>query len=807
MKNKLIPVAVGILLTAAVAGFGQSTLQFDATTYTVAESAGAVTLTVQRLNDTASAVAVDYATADGTATNGLKYTATNGTLAFSAGETNKPIVVPILNDGFVQGTKTFTVTLSNPTNAVLGTRTNATVSITDNDVGVQFIFDTYSVAEDAGAVLLGVVRGDDGILPVTVDFATSDLTATNGLDYTSTNNTLSFAPTERLKFVSVPILNDSLKEANKMFRVTLSNPVGATLGSQQTTTVTIVDNDPGFQFETNRYDVAEDAGVALIGVRRGTDATNASVAVDLTTVNGTALSGLDYTGLTNTLTFAPGERLKMVAVPILNDGIKEATKNFRLTLSNPAGGAVLGSPTTTFVYVQDNDPGVGFEFTGYKNGWGQMANVAVTVLRGNDGTLGPITVDYATSDLTAKAGTDYQAASGTLAFQENETVTSLTIPLLRARAAEGTKSFRVTLSNPTGGATLGASSTTVNIVGAYYTLSPPFDTALTIRHDSGRNILTWAGVGQLQKADTVTGPWQTLTVAKSPCTVLSPIPTTFYRVSRPRPVKLYVPSTYDGQTPMALVILLHGYGDSGIGQEDYMKFQPLAESRGVLYCYPDGMIDAFGSQCWNAYFENATDTAAVRFPNVDDVAFLRDLIQEIGQRFALDRKRVYLIGHSNGGGMAYRMACESANIIAGIASLAGIKPLDYGHCQPSEPVNILHIHGTADNTAPYWGGAFTLPPFPWNSYAFPGAVQNLQNWAGYNGARDQVTDPGPSLDLALGVAGLDSVITRYTTCPPGGAVELWTINGGSHFPTLYNGTSASEFAPRVIDWLLAHPKP
>jgi poly(3-hydroxybutyrate) depolymerase len=807
MKTKLNLLAIGIFLTAAVAGSGQSTVQFTATSYTAAESAGTVAVTVQRLNDTNPLVTVDYAAVDGTATNGLNYTSISGTLAFGAGETNSTILLTILNNGFVERTKNFQVILSNPTNAILGTRTNATVSITDNDVGVQFIFDTYSVAEDTGAVLLGVVRGDDGILPVTVDFATSDLTATNGLDYASTNNTLSFAPTERLKLVSVPILNDSLKEANKTFRATLSNPVGATLGSQKTITVTIVDNDPGFQFETNIYYVAEDAGVALIGVRRGTDATNDSVAVDVTTVNGSALSGLDYTGLTNTLTFAAGERLKVVTVPILNDGIKEATKLFSLTLSNPTGGAVLGAPRTTTVNVQDNDPGLGFEFTGYTNGWGQAADFSVTVLRGNDGALGPITVDYATSDLTAEAGTDYQAVSGTLAFQENETVKSLTIPLLRARAAEGTKSFRVTLSNPTGGATLGASSTTMKILGAYYTLSPPFGTALTIRRDSGRNILTWAGGGQLQKADNVTGPWQTLTAAKSPCTVQSPIPTTFYRVMCPRPVKLYVPSTYDAQTPVTLVILLHGYSDSGITTEDYLKFQPLAESRGFLYCYPDGMIDAIGNQGWNSVFENDTDASAARFYNVDDVAFLRDLIQEIGRQFALDRKRVYLIGHSNGGQMTYRLACESADLIAGIVSLAGLRPLDYGHCQPSEPVNVLHIHGTADAVYAYWGGAFTNPPWPWNSYAYPGVVLNLQNWAGYNGARDPVTDPGPSLNLDLAVAGLDSVITRYTTCPPGGAVELWTINGGSHVPTFYNGTSSSEFAPRVIDWLFARPKP
>ena len=117
------------------------------------------------------------------------------------------------------------------------------------------------------------------------------------------------------------------------------------------------------QFESANYYVAEDAGVALIGVLRGTDDTNSTVTVDLATADNSATNGLDYTGLTNTLSFAPGERRKVVPVPILNDGIKEGLENFKLTLSNPTGGAVLGSPTTTTVYIRDNDPGVGFEAT------------------------------------------------------------------------------------------------------------------------------------------------------------------------------------------------------------------------------------------------------------------------------------------------------------------------------------------------------------------------------------------------------------------------------------------------------------
>jgi poly(3-hydroxybutyrate) depolymerase len=775
-----------------------STIQFSANSYTVAESVGTVALSVQRTSDLNTLVSVDYATADGTATNGLKYAAVSGTLAFGAGETNRTIVVPILNDCFVGGTKDFRVGLSTPTNAVLGTRTNATVSITDNDVGVQFQFATYSVAEDAGTVLIGIVRGDDATLPVTVDLATTDVTATNGLDYAGITNTLSFAPTERLKFVRVPILNDSLKEANKTFRVTLSNPAGATLGSQKTTTVTIADNDQGFQFESATYSVAEDAGAALITVTRG-DETNLTASVDYATSDLTATNGLDYTGSTNTLSFAPGEKVKLVSVPILNDGITEPTKTFRVTLSNPTGG-ILGPQTTTTITIQDNDPGLGFEL-GSHSVWEGAGAVNLVVLRGNDWSLGPITVDYATGNLTAAAGPDYQALSGTLEFQENETVKGLTIPIFRDALREGSQTFQVTLSNATGGATLGSATTTVTIQDNFFTVVPPFNSMLAIRREGGVNVLTWTGDGQLQRADRVTGPWQTLAAARSPWTVQSPVSASFYQVKGTRSVNLYIPSSYDTRTNMPLVIMLHGAFGSGAIYEGYVSIQPLAEARGFLYCYPDGTSDRFGNLYWNG-----TDGCCDFYNSgADDAGYLGGLIEEIDRRFAVDHKRVHLFGIWIGGYMAYRMACQSADRIAGIVALSGTTFLDPGRCQPSEPVNVLHMHATAEEEFFYLGGALSpfLPwSFPANMPPYPSAVQTVQTWAAYNGARDPVTDPAPSMDLDLKVPGLDTVVMRYTTSPPGGAVELWSIIGGSHSPTI-----SSEFSPRVIDWLLAHPKP
>jgi hypothetical protein len=350
-------------VTSAVANLyvvAAPSLQLSASYCYVAENAATATVPVQRTGWLAPTVSVDYATADGTATNGLKYTATNGTLTFAAGETNHVILVPILNNGLVEGNKYFQVILSNPTgDAVLGTPATENVWITDNDVGLQFefgsaTFGSYRVGENEGFILLGVARGDDGDLPVTVAFAASNGSATSGLDYVATNSTLSFAPGQKVQTFPVAILNDGLKEANETFLVTLSNPTNQVLGSQKTATVTIMDNDQGIQFQPAYLSrVAENEGAQTLTVVRGNDANLGPITVNYATGNLIATAGLDYVATNGTLSFAQGEMVKTITLPILYDTLPEADEQFRVTLSNPTGGAVLGPYATTTNVILD----------------------------------------------------------------------------------------------------------------------------------------------------------------------------------------------------------------------------------------------------------------------------------------------------------------------------------------------------------------------------------------------------------------------------------------------------------------------
>jgi polyhydroxybutyrate depolymerase len=257
------------------------------------------------------------------------------------------------------------------------------------------------------------------------------------------------------------------------------------------------------------------------------------------------------------------------------------------------------------------------------------------------------------------------------------------------------------------------------------------------------------------------------------------------------PVEVFVPSSYDGSVAIPLVVLLHGYTTSGDMAESYLELQPLAEERGFLYAHPDGSKDRMGQRFWNA-----TDACCDVFSaKVDDSAHLMALIDNAQKTYNVDAKRIYVVGHSNGGFMAYRMACDHADRIAAVVSVAGATFADTKQCTPSGPVNVLQIHGTADEVIDYQGGQI-------DGHAYPGATATAATWASYNGCRPTPEMSGTPVDLEAKIAGAETSVSLFADCPTGGAVELWTVNGGSHVPTI-----SSTFSSRIIDFLYAHPKP
>ncbi len=254
-----------------------------------------------------------------------------------------------------------------------------------------------------------------------------------------------------------------------------------------------------------------------------------------------------------------------------------------------------------------------------------------------------------------------------------------------------------------------------------------------------------------------------------------------------RPYQYKVPARYDRTKATPLVVMLHGFSANAASQELYFNFGALADSRTFLYAYPDGLKNPLGLRYWNA-----TEYCCDLFKSgVDDVAYVNAIIDDMSSKFNVDRKRIFIVGHSNGGFMAHRLACELSDKIAGIASLAGAQWTDPTRCVPKQPVAVAQIHGNLDIVIGYGGTA-----------GFPSARDTVELWANRNRCTGALTYGGDKLDLDKLLLGAETKVERYAGCPTQGPVELWTIQGGSHVPAL-----SSYFTSSVYDFLMDHPKP
>jgi polyhydroxybutyrate depolymerase len=263
-----------------------------------------------------------------------------------------------------------------------------------------------------------------------------------------------------------------------------------------------------------------------------------------------------------------------------------------------------------------------------------------------------------------------------------------------------------------------------------------------------------------------------------------------------RSAEVHVPPGYSSKTPMPLVVMLHGYSVNGYIEELYLDLTRFADQYGFLYVYPDGTIDESGKGFWNA-----TDGCCNFYGStVDDSAYLSQLISAIEARYAVDAKRVFLIGHSNGGFMAYRMACDHADQIAGIVSLAGAMWNDPSKCKPTSPVSVLQTHGSDDMEVLLAGDPGMGTPL---AGAYPAAATSVKDWALLDGCVPTPDDSAPPVDFVSSIDGPETTISRYAQgCQAGTGAELWTIHGGGHIPGIDD-----RWREAMLQFLLAHPKP
>lgn len=218
---------------------------------------------------------------------------------------------------------------------------------------------------------------------------------------------------------------------------------------------------------------------------------------------------------------------------------------------------------------------------------------------------------------------------------------------------------------------------------------------------------------------------------------------------------LHVPSSYSGTVRVPLIVDFHGLVVNGAKERMLSLYPAETDSQGVIMAFPNGETGPAGA-AWNV--------GPCCVSGVDDVAFARAVVAQVQSIACIDPARVYAVGFSMGGGMAYQVGCHAADLFAGIAPSAfDLAQENVGDCLPSRPLTVISFRGAADTLVPFGGGASSV--VPGMPMTFLGAQATFQKWAQLDGCK------GASAQDANGCA-------TYSNCDGGVQVTLCTKQGG-----------------------------
>ena len=425
----------------------------------VTEGAGAqAEFTVELSAESTQEVTVVYATSDVSATSGTDYTTTSGTLTIGVGETTGTITVAVLDDSEEEQDETFTVTLSGPSaNATIldGTGTG---TIVDDDTVAELPaleIDDVTVTEGAGVQAEFTVKlSAASTRDVTVSYATSDGTALAGSDYTTASGMLTIEAGDTMGTIAVTVLDDDVPEGgDETFTVKLSGADGATI-EDSVGRGTIEDDDavqppPGDPtLGIDDVTVTEGVGASAQFTVRLSETSTQAVTVDYRTMNVTALAGSDYTEASGMLTIGAGNTTGTITVAVLDDGEQEESETFTVVLSGASGATIVdGEGVGTIEDDESPPPRPILPMLRIRNA---SADEDVGSMRFrvtlSEASAQDVTVDYATSDGTARAVLDYTRASGTLTIDAGLTTGTISVALRIDEVVEEDEDFTVTLS-------------------------------------------------------------------------------------------------------------------------------------------------------------------------------------------------------------------------------------------------------------------------------------------------------------------------------------------------------------------------
>jgi uncharacterized repeat protein (TIGR01451 family)/uncharacterized delta-60 repeat protein len=455
-------------------------LQFSANSYRQSANAavGYADIQVVRTGNPNSAVSVTvftgvYSGTNAAAAAGTNYFPVTNVLQFPTNTMTVDWLVPITNAPNQFEDLAVALQMNNPSNAIVGSPSSATLIIAavNNSPGeIAFSQANYAISEGGGTAFINIVRTNGSEGPVSAILTTAGGTAVPGVNYDAVTNLVNFAAGITAAKVPITVHQQPIAGPDVTVQMTLSNPQnGAILGSPSNSTLTIQNDLENFSIGAADYFVNENIGTLTVSIFRN-GPNNLPATVNYTTfspanandANGFAVPGVDYQPTSGTLQFRAGVSLQTIPITIIQGNQVNGLETFQIVLSNPTGGAQLGSPASATVVITSDVTGFALATNSYivgENG----SNVVVTINRLNPNT-GPASVHYATSDNTALAGQDYVATSGTLSFVIGQSTTNVTVPILNPNTVEPNKSFNFSLLRPSTNSFLVAPSNAVVVI-------------------------------------------------------------------------------------------------------------------------------------------------------------------------------------------------------------------------------------------------------------------------------------------------------------------------------------------------------
>ncbi|MBT5531508.1 hypothetical protein HOK31_00520, partial [Candidatus Poribacteria bacterium] len=416
-------------------------------------SAPSATFVVSLSGASEQTVAVAYATADGEAVAGADYTHTAGTLLIEPGAIAESIGVPVLSDDVNEPTETFGVSLSDVVGRGVSLAVDlVTGSIVDDDsLSIDGADGSVTEGDDADVALLFAVslsRASDS--EVTVDYVLTE-SDTDPADLAAdivgaTAGTVAFAPGEITADISIAVAGDAINEPDESVTLTLSNPTGpnATLAGTSFSGV-IVDNDD-IVVSVVASEAGEASATMLVAVALSGESQQ-SVTVSYATADGSATAGADYEAATGDVTIEPGATSASVTVTLLDDAVHELDETFTVSLSEATGRGVSVDATAPDVTITNDDPVPSLSVSDVTVAEGDVSATFAVSLTG--ATSADVTVAYATADIGAHAGEDYDAASGTLTIEAGATAAEIAVTLIDDTDPEADEAFILSLRNAT----------------------------------------------------------------------------------------------------------------------------------------------------------------------------------------------------------------------------------------------------------------------------------------------------------------------------------------------------------------------